>query len=32
MKLFYGITFINLKALKNFLKQLPGAGGYAMRR
>ncbi len=32
MKLFYGIMIIDIKALKNFLKQLPGASRYAMRK
>ncbi len=32
MKLFYGIMMIDLKGLRNFLKQLPGASRYAMRK
>lgn len=32
MKLFYGILIVDIKALKNFLKQLPGASGYAIRK
>ncbi len=32
MKLFYGIMIIDLKALRQFLKQLPGASRYAMKR
>ncbi len=32
MKLFYGIMIIDLKALKIFLKQLPGACRYVMRK
>ncbi len=32
MKLFYGIMIVDLKAFGSFLKQLPGASRYAMRK
>ncbi len=32
MKLFYGIMILDLKALKIFLKNLPAASKYAMRK